>query len=193
MDKPYSAVRYDRNMSSPRKPRLSRRDWIQAAVELGAEVGFDKIAVEVLAARIGATRGSFYWHFADRADLISAVLKSWEEEGAQMPIAALASLPSDEVMPVLMDIAFGGSAAEDAAEWRLIAASEDPMIAPVAARIHSTRREFIATALAEQGLSPEAADERSRVIYAAYLGRLALRHLDPESPDIADALRALFS
>ena len=56
--------------------RLSRQAWVQAALEALAEGGLAAVAVEPLAARLGATKGSFYWHFANRDALSSAALAS---------------------------------------------------------------------------------------------------------------------
>jgi AcrR family transcriptional regulator len=36
------------------------------------------VRVEPLARELGATKGSFYWHFADRAALLEALLDDWE-------------------------------------------------------------------------------------------------------------------
>ena len=37
------------------------------------------IRVEVLAKRLHVTKGSFYWHFKDRQDLLAGVLETWKE------------------------------------------------------------------------------------------------------------------
>ncbi len=44
-----------------------------------ARDGFAGVAVEPLARKLGATKGSFYWHFATRAELIAATLELWEQ------------------------------------------------------------------------------------------------------------------
>ncbi|MDQ6732181.1 MAG: TetR/AcrR family transcriptional regulator, partial [Actinomycetota bacterium] len=53
---------------------LSRTDWTEAALLALAHDGLAGVAVQPLARRLGATKGSFYWHFADRAELIAATL-----------------------------------------------------------------------------------------------------------------------
>jgi AcrR family transcriptional regulator len=58
--------------------RLSREDWARAALTAIAEGGVSAVSVERLAARLGATKGSFYWHFPDRAALLEALLDDWE-------------------------------------------------------------------------------------------------------------------
>jgi AcrR family transcriptional regulator len=60
-------------------PRLTRDDWLDAAFSAVVDGGFDKVRVLVIADTLGVTRGSFYWHFTDHADLISALLARWRE------------------------------------------------------------------------------------------------------------------
>ena len=66
----------------PRKrseaPRLNRDDWLDAAFKAVVEGGFDNVRVLVIADALGVTRGSFYWHFADHAELIAALLARWK-------------------------------------------------------------------------------------------------------------------
>jgi AcrR family transcriptional regulator len=60
-------------------PQLTRDDWLDAAFSAVVEGGFDKARVLMIADTLGVTRGSFYWHFTDHADLISALLARWLE------------------------------------------------------------------------------------------------------------------
>jgi AcrR family transcriptional regulator len=57
--------------------RLNRDDWLNAAFAAAVEHGFEGVRVLVLADTLGVTRGSFYWHFKDHADLIAALLERW--------------------------------------------------------------------------------------------------------------------
>ena len=58
---------------------LGRAEWIETATAALAERGVDGMRVEVLAKHFGVTKGSFYWHFKDRQDLVEAVLENWKE------------------------------------------------------------------------------------------------------------------
>jgi CubicO group peptidase (beta-lactamase class C family)/AcrR family transcriptional regulator len=60
--------------------RLSKTDWLKAARLALLHNGHDGVRVEPLARDLGVTKGSFYWHFKDRNDLLEALLKEWEEE-----------------------------------------------------------------------------------------------------------------
>src|ERR671934_2749006 len=73
----------------PAKPRLSRERWIEAALDALADGGVAAVAVEPLAVRLGVTKGSFYWHFRDRDQLLAAALKEWERTGTEELIKRL--------------------------------------------------------------------------------------------------------
>src|SRR5829696_7253917 len=62
-------LRYGQVEERARTP-LSRRAWTHAALEAIAEGGLAAVAVAPLAIRLGATKGSFYWHFASRESLV---------------------------------------------------------------------------------------------------------------------------
>src|SRR5437763_13292034 len=59
--------------------RLDAEAWIAAAFDALAEGGIDTVRVEPLAKALAITKGSFYWHFADRRALIDAMLAAWAE------------------------------------------------------------------------------------------------------------------
>jgi AcrR family transcriptional regulator len=59
--------------------RLTRDDWLDAAFSAVVDGGFDKARVLMIADTLGVTRGSFYWHFTDHADLIAALLARWRD------------------------------------------------------------------------------------------------------------------
>src|SRR5687767_12232125 len=64
---------------SKRTGPLTRDDWAKAALAVIARGGIDAVAVEPIATALGATKGSFYWHFKNRDALISAALELWEK------------------------------------------------------------------------------------------------------------------
>ena len=66
-------------MEKPARPQLDRAAWTQAALDTLADEGVTGIRVEVLAKRLHVTKGSFYWHFKDRQDLLSGVLETWKD------------------------------------------------------------------------------------------------------------------
>jgi len=59
--------------------RLTAEDWIGIARKALIASGVDDVKVDVLARRLKVTRGSFYWHFKSRQQLLDALLRDWEE------------------------------------------------------------------------------------------------------------------
>jgi AcrR family transcriptional regulator len=65
-------------------PRLNREDWLDAAFKAVVDGGFDKVRVLLIADALGVTRGSFYWHFTDHAELVSALLTRWKNREVEI-------------------------------------------------------------------------------------------------------------
>jgi AcrR family transcriptional regulator len=87
---------------------LQPADWIRAALTRLSSVGADAVRVEVLARDLGVSKGSFYWHFRDRQDLLERTLAHWEQR-------ELSSLDLE------------GDAASAATRWaRIVQATCDP-------------------------------------------------------------------
>lgn len=59
---------------------LTPQAWIEAATGVLVDQGIDHVRVDVLAGQLQVTRGSFYWHFRDREDLLRRVLQAWREQ-----------------------------------------------------------------------------------------------------------------
>src|SRR5271163_4120667 len=64
----------------PKAPALQAADWITTAVVRLSDQGIEAVRIELLARDLGVSKGSFYWHFRDREDLLNAVLDDWERE-----------------------------------------------------------------------------------------------------------------
>src|SRR3954453_8612881 len=83
---PYGSVW---SMTVGKRASLTSDDWTRAALEALARGGLAAVAVEPLAKELGATKGSFYWHFADRSALLEAALDLWERRDTDRVIAAV--------------------------------------------------------------------------------------------------------
>ena len=66
------------NVTKAARRRLTPDDWAASAYRALARAGVEAIGVEPIAAELGATKGSFYWHFANRGALVDAALDEWE-------------------------------------------------------------------------------------------------------------------
>lgn len=77
------------------KARTPRGVWIEAALQALASGGPDAVRIEALAARLGVSKGGFYWHFKDRAALLDESLESWEQSVVGNVVATVESGPGD--------------------------------------------------------------------------------------------------
>ena len=62
-----------------RSPSLLPDNWLRAAETRLAQHGIESVRVEVLARDLGVSKGSFYWHFRDRNELLDKLLGRWED------------------------------------------------------------------------------------------------------------------
>jgi len=69
--------------------------WVEAALEALASGGPEEIRIEALAARLGVSKGGFYWHFKSRAALLEAMLDHWEQSVVGDVIAEVESSSKD--------------------------------------------------------------------------------------------------
>ena len=58
--------------------RLTRDNWLDEAFQAVVLGGFENVKVLAIAEKLKVTRGSFYWHFTDHADLIGSLLMRWK-------------------------------------------------------------------------------------------------------------------
>jgi AcrR family transcriptional regulator len=82
---------------------LTPEAWIDAATEVLVDRGIDHVRVDVLASQLGVTRGSFYWHFRDREDLLRRVLEAWRNR-ATVRLTRRLSLASQDARAQLRDV-----------------------------------------------------------------------------------------
>jgi AcrR family transcriptional regulator len=152
-----------------RQRRLDREDWIGAALDALADGGVRALAIERLAKRVGATRGSFYWHFQDRAELLQAALERWERENTSelIPDAEAIGDPAERLRFVIGELY---EQPVDAIELTLAGAAGDPAIDDVVARVTRTRVEFLQRIFLDLGLSEGEAGARAWLAYAFYVG-----------------------
>jgi AcrR family transcriptional regulator len=67
-------------MGTPnRSSRLGPGDWLRAAFARLTQQGVEAVRVELLARDLDVSKGSFYWHFRDRGDLLEKMLAAWEK------------------------------------------------------------------------------------------------------------------
>ncbi len=119
---------------------LPRVDWVEAGLAALRGAGFDVIAVEPLAKSLGATKGSFYWHFADRAELVAAVLELWEQRETTDVIARFSAIVDPRERLQALGSGAYAHAATRTTLATLLAHGDDPRVAEVLRPVTRTRR-----------------------------------------------------
>mgnify|MGYP003879931813 CR=1 FL=1 len=152
-----------------RSNRLGRMEWIDAAFKTLTESGVTSIHVETLAKRLGVTKGSFYWHFKDRTELLDAVLEKWRD---QFVIAKVEEQGGDartrlvnllNVVPRTRGTTHTGGSMELA--MRSWARYDEPARDAVA-EVDTLRVEYVRELLEELGFGPKEAEARAFIVYS---------------------------
>ncbi|MFC7529695.1 TetR/AcrR family transcriptional regulator [Actinoplanes sp. GCM10030250] len=170
--------------------RLSVNDWTAAALEAIGRGGLAAVAVEPLAARLGATKGSFYWHFTNRDALIEAALQRWERDHTDAVIA-LVEAESDPLarLRLLVSTVIDSTRIPhaDSIELAMLATAGHPHVAPVLARVTERRVSYTSALFEALGLPATEARQRGLMAVSAYLGHAQLAHAAPQVVPSTDA------
>lgn len=162
--------------------RLSVGDWAMAALDVIALRGIEGLSVEGLARQLGVTKGSFYWHFADRSHLIATTLQVWEQRGTLDVIARLEALDDPAAqLRALFDTSFGDEV-HGLVDVAMVTRADDPTVGPVVRRVTETRIAFLDRLFRSLGLSDATAAIRARAAYSAYVGHFLVRRSLPDDP-----------
>jgi AcrR family transcriptional regulator len=160
-------------MATPTR-RLTRTDWAAAALTAIAETGLAGVVVEPLARRLSTTKGSFYWHFANREALIEAALELWEREHTEAVIVRVEEEPDPlQRLRLLLTTAIM-LAQEDLVDAAVLASARHPLVAPVLNRVTERRVGYLAQLFRQLGFPPAQARDRGLLAYTAYLGQTQL-------------------
>ena len=60
--------------------RISKDEWLQAALKILETEGVEAVRVERLARELAISKSGFYWHFKDRDDLRKQMVDYWAHE-----------------------------------------------------------------------------------------------------------------
>ena len=185
-----TAVRYRTEMAETR--RLTPEDWASAALEVMAADGLDGVSIEGLARKLGVTKGSFYWHFADRAALVTAALDLWERLGTNEVIEHLRAVADPEQrLRKLFELSFGDEV-EGPVDAALVARIEDPVVGPVVRRVTEVRVGFLEEVYRDLGLSRSRAAVQARITYCTYVGHFLVRRAMPDDTVLAGPSQLYF-
>jgi AcrR family transcriptional regulator len=171
---------------------LGRGDWLKAARMALLQGGVEAVRVEKLARNLHVTKGSFYWHFRDREELLEALLREWEVELMQDLIPQLKGRRGRTALKLLLDLLVErvplgeqGILPSDAAMYTWASVSPG-----VARRVNQTERKRLKLLKRIIG-DPE----RTELLYLVWLGFVARGQRVPRSraqfPQIVRAMLRL--
>lgn len=181
------------------KPRLTSVAWTAAAFEVFTRKGLQAISIETLAKQLGVTRGSFYWHFHSRDDLIDSVLAQWRhaatETGRRLreitdPRERLRTFLAEGIS----DLDYGRR------EINLLSLMDNPMVRTAVEEHTLARTKFVEEALKEVGHTDEEARTEAIQSWALWIGAYQLATTMPQlvpgdtpQEKLADTTRTLLA
>lgn len=175
--------------------RMSKADWIEAAMRLLVAEGPEALRVDRLCVMLGITKGSFYWHFQNRDALIEAMAADWQE---RRPVAALAEAARNGHTPAeQLDYLSQGFWRDDIvhfdAAMRAWGVSEPRIRAAVAA----TDRRMVAhvrSLFEAMGATPAEASARALILFYCSVGISAAPYLiEDAAPTVHRRMNALMT
>ena len=151
------------------KDLLTRDDWTAAALRALADGGVAAIAVDPLARGLGVSRGSFYWHFGGRDELVAATLDRWERENTTEPLADAVAI-ADPVQRLRAILHRVYQRPADRIELVLASIAAEPAVAATVARVTETRLALLRSVFDDLGLSATESRQRAWLAYGFYVG-----------------------
>jgi AcrR family transcriptional regulator len=153
---------------------LTRQDWIDRGLEVLAKSGVEAVRVEPLAKLMGMTKGSFYWHFKNREDLLEAIVQDWIASQTNSIIDRVDNIDSDATTKLryLFELAIedDGRVENAIRAW----ATNDAKVANVLAEVDRCRLDYTRDLFLAVGFEPLEAMVRARMIYYSLVGESTL-------------------
>jgi AcrR family transcriptional regulator len=158
--------------------RGSREGWLAAAQAALLEAGVDAVRIQPLAKRLGLSRTSFYWFFADREALLDALVSRWRDGNTGSLVRraeAYAETLAEATLNVFdcwLDPGLFDSRFEFAIRsWAL----QSPAIARAVEEADATRLAALTRMFARFGKPDLSADVRARTLYLVQIGYISMR------------------
>ena len=159
--------------------RLGPAEWVNAELTALAKSGFSVLKADTLANRLGISRGSFYWHFADVSAFHTAILRRWRKIALENIIEELDSTSDDRLETLIRRAFAGGSGIERAVRaW----ATADARARAAVEAVDAERIRYLRKLLTDAGIPPSIAGARAHIINWCYLGfALSSNKLDQDT------------
>lgn len=144
--------------------RVSRDQWLAAALDLFGRTGVDGLHVEKLARTLEVAKSGFYWHFKDREDLLLQMLEYWSYEYTEVvtqnPLLLMTS-PRERLVMISTYVFEQNLTEFDAAMQ--VWSNKDPAIAKKVRKVTDMRLAFCGKAFEELGFKGDELEMRKRL------------------------------
>jgi AcrR family transcriptional regulator len=154
------------------------QDWVTAGLTELAKAGVDGVRIEVLAERLGVTKGGFYRRFKDRRALLNAMLETWRDgrvTAIERQAEAGGETPADRLATIFKLYSERANTQGIAIELAIRHwARTDPAAAAAAEKVDAARLKTVGSLYRKLGLSVPDADARAVLFYTFLFGQSLL-------------------
>lgn len=192
--RPQTKNRMKSPAKTPARTQLNREDWVRAAIEVMIDSSVEDVRVEAIARELNVSKGSFYWHFKNRDELLVAILELWEQEAAiavSERVEQRAESPAERLL-LFLRLPISSKRALKASDLELAVlgwSRRSRMAEDAVAKVDRIRVERLVLIFRELGLPAQAAEFRAHVAYA-FLRYIAQRR-DMVGPKKAELIAAI--
>jgi AcrR family transcriptional regulator len=153
--------------------RIGPAEWVDAGLKLLAKEGIDAVRVEPLAVNLGVTKGSFYWHFKDRAALHTEMLRAWRGVGTGDIIEQVEAGGGTGAERLYRLVELGTSNGKAASLETAVRtwARSDANVAEALGEVDRKRLDYVVKLLTASGLKRDVSRTRAKLLYLALIGR----------------------
>jgi AcrR family transcriptional regulator len=166
---------------SERGWRGSAELWLDAAYDALVSGGVESVKVAPLAEKLGMSRTSFYWHFADREALLAGLIARWQGRNTTNLIARC-DAPAATITQAVLNLfdcwidpeLFDSRLEFSIRTWALT----DVALAQVLASSDEARIDAIEAMFGRYGYDAAEADIRAHTIYLTQVGYITVRAVE---------------
>jgi AcrR family transcriptional regulator len=167
------SIRY-RMVKKEEIAKLGQQDWIELGLKVLAENGVDAVRVEPLAKLLNVTKGSFYWHFKNRDQLLEALLQEWVSRETDRIIEQTEAGGGDANQKLLrlleLAVRDNGQVENAVRAW----ATNDARVAAILAQVDQRRLDYTQNLFLQVGFTPFEAIVRARMAYYSLIGEFTI-------------------
>ena len=148
----------------------TRQTWLDAGLQMLAQQGPEHLRIMTIAAKMGVTKGSFYWHFKNLDEYHCALIEEWERCDTQQAIAFVDNMSGDAHAKLRCWITGASMSDFKLAKAIRIWSMSHSLVSEVQTRVDQQRTRYLCKLLREVGWQPEEADTLGNWTYWAFIG-----------------------